>query len=143
MRLYSRKHFLLAMVCILPIIRECKNYDGAMSLLWIGFFGYMMVRCIITSFSKELVEKDEANAELDRRVRQMLFGPLWKVPPILFMLAPIFVGAILFSVLWPSEWAGIVLFFGMVGSVVLALWFNVKYRDLMEREQQNNEDAKS
>lgn len=139
MRLYSRKCFLLAMVCILPIIRECKSYDGAKSLVWIGFFGYMMIRCMMTAFSKELAELDEANAEKDRRVRQKLFGPLWRVPPVLFMLAPIVAGALVFSVLWPSEWAGVLLFLGMVVSLVFTIWFGMKYRDLMEQEEQNDE----
>ena len=143
MRLYSKKYILLGLVCILFIIYSCKNYDGAVSLLWIGYFGYMMIRCFITAFSPKLIEKDEANAEMDRIVRQKLFGRLWVIPPVVFMLLPILLGALGFALLWPSEWAGVLPFLGMAGSVVFALWFNVKYRDLTEREQQNQEDTKS
>lgn len=133
MRLYSIKHLLLALVCVLPIIKELTSYDGVTSLIWIAFFGCMIYRCVVTAFSEELVEKDELEAERDRKVRRKMYGNLWRVPPILFMLMPIMVGAAAFSLLWPSVWAGVLLFLGIVGSVAYALRFNVKYRRLMEQ----------
>lgn len=53
MKLQNRISFLLGMVCILPIINECKNFEGVRSVVWIGFFLYMMLRCFATAFKKE------------------------------------------------------------------------------------------
>ncbi|MBQ5672403.1 MAG: hypothetical protein IIV43_08645 [Oscillospiraceae bacterium] len=56
MKLQNRICFLLGMVCIFPIINECKNFEGTKSALWVGFFLYMMIRCFVTAvtaFKKE------------------------------------------------------------------------------------------
>ena len=53
MKLQNRMCFLMGMVCILPIINECKHFDGVRSALWVGFFLYMMLRCFVTAFKKE------------------------------------------------------------------------------------------
>lgn len=53
MKLQNRICFLLGMVCILPIINECKNFERTKSALWVGFFLYMMIRCFVTAFKKE------------------------------------------------------------------------------------------
>jgi hypothetical protein len=46
-------------------------------------------------------------------------------------------------VLWRSDWGGILLFVCFIAATIFTLWFNVKYRTLMEREQQNQQDSKS
>ena len=143
MKLYSRKHFLLAMVCILPIIHECKDFEGAKSVLWAGFFLYMMIRCIMTAFSAEMVEQDKKNAHIDRKVRKRIFGPLWRIPPIVFMLAPLLIGAFAFSLLWPSDWANLLMFLGMAGSWIFTVWFNVRYRNVRELEEKNEQEEKA
>ena len=143
MKLYSRKHFLLGLVCILPIINELRNFEGAKSVLWAGFFLYMMIRCFMTAFSAEMVEQYEKNAHIDRKVRKRMFGPLWRVPPIVFMLAPLLIGAFAFSILWPSGWANFLLFLGMAGSLIFTLWSNVRYRDLRDVEEKNEQEEKA
>lgn len=142
MKLYSRKHFLLGMVCILPVIYEFKHYTGGESVIWIGFFLYLMVRCIMTAFSAERLEQDEANAQRDRKIRKMLLGPIWWIPPVLLMLAPMLAGAVIFA-LWPSELSGVVIFIGIVAAVAFTLWYNVRYRELIQKESDHDEEQKS
>ena len=141
MMLHSKKHFLLGVVCLLPIIHECRTFDGAKSLVWIVFFGYMMVRCIMTAFSKAMLTEENTLVEREQRVLAQM-GPLWKIP-ILVILAPILVGAVAFSLLWPSEWANVLLFLGMMGSPAVGIWFRVRYDTLMEQEKQKDEENKS
>ena len=141
MRLHSRKHFLLGLVCLLPIIHEYKNFDGAKSVVWITFFVVMGVRSIRTAFSRELLEEEKILAERERRVLRRM-GPLWKIP-ILVLLAPIIVGAAAFSLLWPSEWANVLLLIGMIASFALAIWFRVRRDELMKQEKEKDEENKS
>lgn len=144
MKLYSRKHFILAAICILPIIYECKHFNGATSTLWVGFFLYMMIRCFMTAFSAELLEKEETTAEKDKIVRKKMLGPLWRAP-LLIILGLCFGGVLLYAWLWPSDWSGALLFICFVAATVFGLWYNVRYRELMKQEEkrEDDEEAKS
>ena len=53
MKVQNRISFLFGLVCVLPIIYECKHFDGTRSALWVGFFLYLMIRCFISAFRKE------------------------------------------------------------------------------------------
>lgn len=137
MKLYSRKHFILGLICGLVIIFEGKHYDGAKSIIWIAFFTVTGLRCICAAFSKQALEREEILAVREKRVLQKM-GPIWKVP-VLVMLAPILAGAVAFSLLWPSSISGVMLFAGMVGALAAAVWFRVRYNELMEQEKQKEE----
>lgn len=146
MKLYSRKHFILGLICGLLIIFEGKHYDGAKSVIWIAFFTIQGFRCIYAAFSKQTLEQEEVLAVREKRVLEKM-GPLWKIP-MLVVGAPILAGAAAFSLLWPSDIGGILLFVGMIASLAAAIWFRVRYNELMEQEerkeeQENNEETKS
>ena len=53
------------MVCILPIINECKNFERTKSALWVGFFLYMMIRCFVTAFKKEKAESNYVKRNME------------------------------------------------------------------------------
>ena len=142
MKIYDRKGFILGLICFLMVIWEATHLDGAKSLIWIGFFSYLGFGSVRTSLSEQATAKQVELEERDEKVRRELMGPLWRFPEWI-SLGLCLAGVILYAVLWRSDWGGILLFVCFVAATVFALWFNVKYRDLMERERQNQEDSKS
>ena len=143
MKLYSRKHFILGLICGLIVIYEWKHFDGATSVLWMGFFLYLMLRAIVSSLSKEACEREEAMAERDRNVRCQLLGPFGAFAEYI-ALALCFGGVGIYALLWPSDWGSILLFICFVAATIFAVWFNARYRELMKQEEQeNNEETKT
>ena len=143
MKIYSRKNFILGLICGLIVIYEWKHFDGATSVLWIGFFLYLMLRAIVSSLSKEACEREEAMAERDRIVRRQLLGPFGAFAEYI-VLALCFGGVGIYALLWPSDWGGILLFLCFVAATIFGIWFNARYWELMKREEQeNNEETKS
>lgn len=59
MKINRRKDFILGLICGLIVIFEWKHFDGAKSVLWIGFFLYMMIRAIWSSFLPKAAEREE------------------------------------------------------------------------------------
>ena len=142
MKIYDVKSFITALIALGAATFELFRFDGAKSVVWVFFFLYMGIRLLRSSLSEEETAKQEELEALDEKVRRELLGPLWKFPETI-ALGLCFVGVILYAVLWRSDWGGILLFVCFAAAMIFALWFNVKYRDLMEREQDNNENAKS
>lgn len=143
MKLYSRKHFILGLICGLVIIFEGKHYDGAKSVIWIAFFAIQGFRCICAAFSKQALEREEAIRVRDRKVRRQLMGPFGAFAEYI-ALALCFGGVGLYALLWPSDWGGILLFICFVAATIFGIWFNARYRELMKQEEQeNNEETKS
>ena len=144
MKIYDRKGFILGLLCFLMIMVEAKHFDGAVSILWIGFFLYMGFTSIRQSMQEQKTEAavQEELAERDERVRKQMLGPFWRFPEM--MAAGLcFVGVAAYAMLWRSEWGGILLFVCFACATVFTLWYNVKYRELMEREENDQENTKS
>lgn len=66
MKLYNRKYVLLALIYGLPVIYEWKHFSGARSVVWMGFFLYMGLRCLSAAFSEKRAdpERDDENSRL-------------------------------------------------------------------------------
>ena len=61
MKIHNRPQFILALFCILPIIYEYKHYAGESSWVWIGLYGFIMIRALIRSF----IKRDDTNKKAD------------------------------------------------------------------------------
>ena len=142
MKIYDVKSFITALIALGAAAFELFRFDGAKSAVWIFFFLYMGIRLIRSSLSEEATAMQEEMEELDEKVRRELMGPLWKFPEHI-ALGLCLLGTVLYAMLWRSDWGGILLFVCFAAAMMFALWFNVKYRTLMEREQQNDENTKS
>lgn len=68
MKIYHKTCFFLGVVCVMPIIHECKNFEGIKSVIWTGFFLYMMICCFVTAFSEESSVRNEPNVWQDMKM---------------------------------------------------------------------------
>lgn len=141
MKIYDIKSFLVALIAFGAAAFELFRFDGAKSAVWIFFFLYMGIRLLRSSLSEEATAMQAELEERDEKVRRELMGPLWRFPEYI-ALGLCLVGVVLYGVLWRSDWGGILLFVCFAAAMIFALWFNVKYRTMMEREQQNQDDTK-
>ena len=140
MKIYDIKSFLVALIALGAAVFELFRFDGAKSAVWIFFFLYTGIRLLRSSLSEVETAKQEELEALDEKVRRELMGPLWRFPEYI-ALGLCLIGVVLYAVLWRSDWGGILLFVCFAAAMVFALWFNVKYRTLIEREQKNDEKS--
>ena len=142
MKIYDIKSFLVALIALGAAVFELFRFDGAKSAVWIFFFLYTGIRLLRSSLSEVETAKQEELEALDEKVRRELLGPLWRFP-VEIALGLCFMGGGLYGLLWRSDWGGVLLFVCFAAAMVFTLWFNVKYRTLMEREQENQDDTKT
>lgn len=62
MKIYSRVQFIMGLLCGLCAIHAWKNFDGSQSYIWIGFFIYLMLKCMIAAFSKSKDNNEETKS---------------------------------------------------------------------------------
>jgi len=62
MKLYSRTMFVMGLLCGLGAIHAWKHSDETQGFIWIGFFLYLMLRCLLTAFSKPKDNNEETKS---------------------------------------------------------------------------------
>lgn len=74
MKLISFKTLMASLLGVLFIIIKIRSYDGITDLLWIVFFGYLIVKGLHISFSKEAYDEDVKEAYQGKALCSDLFG---------------------------------------------------------------------
>lgn len=58
-KLYNQPLLVVGLLCGLGAIHAWKNLGGNEGVIWIGFFLYLMLRCVLTAFTKPKENNEE------------------------------------------------------------------------------------
>lgn len=74
MKLVSPKTLMASLLGIAFIIIKIKFFDGILDLIWIALFGYLIIKGVKISFSKEAYDEDVKEAYQGKALYTALFG---------------------------------------------------------------------
>jgi len=138
MKVVSWKSLFASVFGIGMVLYRIKIFDGFFDILWIGLFGYLTVKCLMVSFSKQEYDEDMRRAESMRVLYRELFGGVAYIAGDIPVLLILFTGVLAYVCPFTSllRKALVVL---LITALVYTIPFSIYVNKYKTRQKQGEE----